>query len=668
MSTVQSPRSLEEYLASGTSHDVLNRRLSTAARAMSGRKDVSVRAVFGVRLPAPAWCEIETGAIVLEGDRAYDGANPATLNPLTPVGRARCPVMMGFVAHEAGHAAHSRNLPQIVELIEGDPALRQVYGWLDDIRMEAQQIRRRPGDRNMLRASGLRMFAREPFDVPQGTEQGRRWAAGCLVSLTVGRVAAGSLRAADVAGVAPVARPVLGNDDYDALLAILDRAVLLADDDVDGMLACMNDIVAVLGELPIANGVPVFMLIGCGGKHSDPQDGDGDDQEGSVPAEGAKGDQEASGGADGDAAGDESGADSEAAGGAGEAPGGAADAEGAGEVSDGEGDGDADGAGARLSAAIQEALEAADAAAAGHAADAMGTDLAVAGILAAARDEALAEAEQEASDRQQQQQAKGTAERVFDRPAAQYRTRPPTMKERQLSGRLARVLREAQFVDVSVTYQPSDMPPGRVVGREAMLAAAQRDRRQPITAKPYRARRVRHGEKPPLTLGTMIDNSGSMGWAQSIMASTSYALSHAMTQIANGTTAAVTFGDARVTQLTRPKMPVSTVTAFPADGGHELFRSAFEALDGALNLTMGRGARVLVVVSDGHYYDDEVYAARRAVERLTRRGGHVLWLTGAEHAGTIPVQAHKVVLDTNRPVDESVTAAITKALRDALRH
>jgi hypothetical protein len=66
--------------------------------------------------------------------------------------------------------------------------------------------------------------------------------------------------------------------------------------------------------------------------------------------------------------------------------------------------------------------------------------------------------------------------------------------------------------------------------------------------------------------------------------------------------------------------------------GWEQFDYAFRALDGELNLLNGKGARLLVVVSDGQYGGTGQDVARdKWLKYCVRNGVGVVWLTPREN-------------------------------------
>jgi hypothetical protein len=68
------------------------------------------------------------------------------------------------------------------------------------------------------------------------------------------------------------------------------------------------------------------------------------------------------------------------------------------------------------------------------------------------------------------------------------------------------------------------------------------------------------------------------------------------------------------------------VSVYSAEDGTEKFGNAFSALDGALNLLHGNGAKLLVIVSDGQYTGDEQTKCKEIVSKCKEAGVAILWL------------------------------------------
>jgi len=206
-------------------------------------------------------------------------------------------------------------------------------------------------------------------------------------------------------------------------------------------------------------------------------------------------------------------------------------------------------------------------------------------------------------------------------------TRTPTADERAAARMFARALSTAGVRDRVPVKSTSTIPPGRLRMRGALAADAQRAAGAMPTAEPFTRTTRRVAPAPPLRLGIACDVSGSMEYLREPVASTAWILADAATRATVPvTTATVIFG-AHVRPITHPGAAPTVVTEFKADDGSHDIATATTALDGALGLSHPGAARLLVIVSDGHFDHDERAAGVRQVDRLRASGCAVLWLT-----------------------------------------
>jgi len=122
----------------------------------------------------------------------------------------------------------------------------------------------------------------------------------------------------------------------------------------------------------------------------------------------------------------------------------------------------------------------------------------------------------------------------------------------------------------------------------------------------------------------MVDISGSMHSAMEPMASTAWIMGEAVRRV-QGKCAMVYYGDSVFPTLRAGEKP-NEVKVYTAPDSTERFDKAFKAIDGSLNLLYGRGARLLVIVSDGLYTREETENAQTIVKECERNGVGVLWL------------------------------------------
>jgi hypothetical protein len=145
------------------------------------------------------------------------------------------------------------------------------------------------------------------------------------------------------------------------------------------------------------------------------------------------------------------------------------------------------------------------------------------------------------------------------------------------------------------------------------------------TANQWERRIRKHTDEPTLNVGVMVDISGSMRAAMEPMATTAWVMSEAVRRV-QGKAAMVYYGQ-DVFPTLKAGQHLDGVKVWSANDPTEKFDKAFKALDGALNLLNGNGARLLVVVSDGVYTDGECRNATKWVKRCEQQGVAVLWLT-----------------------------------------
>jgi hypothetical protein len=109
-------------------------------------------------------------------------------------------------------------------------------------------------------------------------------------------------------------------------------------------------------------------------------------------------------------------------------------------------------------------------------------------------------------------------------------------------------------------------------------------------------------------------------------------------------TATVIFGH-HVRPITHPGTAPTEVTEFTANDNWEDIPTAIDALDGALGLSRPGAARLLVIISDGHFRDIPRHDAQQRLDRLRTTGCGVLWLT--TDATDTPGRCHRA--PDNRP-------------------
>ena len=244
------------------------------------------------------------------------------------------------------------------------------------------------------------------------------------------------------------------------------------------------------------------------------------------------------------------------------------------------------------------------------------------------------EVKNRAKDSKEQQENEEVANEVFGKgtgpmPESPTRSRliesrKPKSEERSAAVVVARMLEKAKYRERDAVEIASILPPGRLRTKALVQQAAQRERgiNKPVEA--FRRTVRKQTEDPTLTVGVLVDISGSMNSAMEPMAVTAWVMSEAVKRV-QGRTAMVYFGQ-DVFPTLKPGQHLDDVSIYSAMDGTEVFDKAFKALDGSLNLLHGNGARLLVVVSDGCFTGKEVQATRKWIARCEQSGVAVLWI------------------------------------------
>ena len=249
------------------------------------------------------------------------------------------------------------------------------------------------------------------------------------------------------------------------------------------------------------------------------------------------------------------------------------------------------------------------------------------------QEESEAQAQAKAKDAKEQHENKDVAQKVFNKSTTEaggdtssrlVETRKPTSAERVAAVTISKMLEKAKYRDRDATEITSILPPGRLRSRAIVQNAAMKTRGVVQQSEAWRRTVRKQTEETTLTVGVMVDISGSMGDAMKPMATTAWVMSEATRRV-QGKCAMVYYGS-DVFPTLKAGQHLEEVRVYSATDGTEKFDKAFRALDGALNLLNGNGARLLVIVSDGQYTEEEKSKARKWTKRCGESGVAVLWL------------------------------------------
>lgn len=264
---------------------------------------------------------------------------------------------------------------------------------------------------------------------------------------------------------------------------------------------------------------------------------------------------------------------------------------------------------------------------------------------------------------------KGTGPMATSRSSSRlYDKRMPTSAERVAAVKVATMLDKAKYRERDIHEISSVTPPGRLRTRALVQGAALKSKGIMAQTEPWRRNVRTHTDEPTLKIGVMVDISGSMGSAMEPMAVTAWVMSEAAKRVQ--ARAAMVYYGSDVFPTLKPGQSLDQVHVYTAPDGTEKFDKAFKAIDGALSLLHGDGARLLVVVSDGHYTWDESEKAAAWIKRCHAEGVAVLWLPfDAGHTAiNICKGTDAVVLsgrldpaDAATKIGQAAAAALTKA-------
>ena len=202
--------------------------------------------------------------------------------------------------------------------------------------------------------------------------------------------------------------------------------------------------------------------------------------------------------------------------------------------------------------------------------------------------------------------------------------RKPEAHERAAAVKIAQMLEKAKYRERDEHEIQSILPPGRLRTRAIVQNAAYKAQGSMQVANPWRRTVRKHTDDPTLSIGVMVDISGSMGSAMNPMAVAAWAMSEAARRV-QARAAMVYFGQ-DVFPTLKPGQHLDQINVYTAPDSTEKFDKAFKALDGSLNLLYGNGARLLVVVSDARYTSVETERAKYWLKECDDKGVAVLWL------------------------------------------
>jgi hypothetical protein len=217
-------------------------KMTAQVAPVAGRDDLTVTVAPGAGRGAPA-CFIPASAEI-EVNADHLPVDPATADPANPADRERYPALWGATVHECAHAAHSRwRAPKGT-----DAAWAAAATALEESRIEARQVARRPADRAWLRACTCQIvvgdFAAAAAPPASAAE------AGSAAALILAREDAGILETGEAEPVARAVATVIGEEKLGQLRQVWREAHRTRDDDARGMVRLGRRWCRILGVQP----------------------------------------------------------------------------------------------------------------------------------------------------------------------------------------------------------------------------------------------------------------------------------------------------------------------------------------------------------------------------------------------------------------------------------
>ena len=605
--TLDRPEVHEDWLAATATANTYTAKAVRGMEAFKVRIGPGLAPESGTAQWNPLSREIEIAAQVM-----LPGVRPEAVDFMDELFRERYPLAVGALVHETSHALFSQTTPYQMDVLQDsliasghmdkDAKLTRVHVdvlvALEEHTCEWKMWRRQPGLQRYLPAIVFDLLGRD-FKIGDDA-----YGAGGMVALLLARADAGTLGARTVKPFRDEIAKILTEDQITTLLGLAEEYrnldQMLADHypahEQAASIAAMRSIAVrwleTLGidpeATPEAGGITI--MIDLDGEESD-ESGDGDGEE------------------DGDG--------------------------GSGSASDGSEDGEEDGDGSQAAKDGKGGEEGRD--------KARKFSVSMRDMVAEAKHiewirhvgkvgdvKAKRELERRAIEAERKRVGAKAAGKAFpshgytetERMGASSVTwLDPTAKERAAATLLAKELERIVATEPVITETKMNRPGKRVLGRGIVQRKAQAMQGRVPTADYWKGRHRAMPDVPPITIGVMMDISGSMRAAAHPLASTSFVIANAVERL-GGKFAVVAFGSG-ATGLVAPGQRLQHKPFISPHDGTEAFREGFNALDAKLDLVNGEGAKILVMLSDG------VFVSSRDAEYADQIIGNVLPKNGA---------------------------------------
>jgi hypothetical protein len=200
--------------------------------------------------------------------------------------------------------------------------------------------------------------------------------------------------------------------------------------------------------------------------------------------------------------------------------------------------------------------------------------------------------------------------------------RAPVTAELTAAVLLAQRADEINIAGDTVTETFHELPPGDIRFEQLVDQRVQLSRGHMPHAEAFSRTEIAHAPRTQIKAGVALDISGSMAHMAALGSSLAWVVGSAIQRL-DGQVATVAFSN-EVYPLVAPSEQQDSVAMTGTSAGNHRFAEAQQMLDGALDLTDGDGARLLVVFSDAEFFDPD---ETKYLGEATKAGVHVVWLT-----------------------------------------
>lgn len=220
--------------------------------------------------------------------------------------------------------------------------------------------------------------------------------------------------------------------------------------------------------------------------------------------------------------------------------------------------------------------------------------------------------------------------------------RHPTQKENARAVAMATTLKKLRYRGPNVSRRGVQTPGGRLDTRQLVQMTAQRMRGTTITATPWQRNYTTPNEQPGLTCALVLDTSASMATAQKAILSLNWVFSHATHSI-GGTVSTWGFGGDAFEIIRAGTRPASVPTVKDTGAGSSGAALALANAAADAKLETATGARVAVVVTDAALDKGEDEKLDAVFATLRQKGVVTLLLQYGDYTSAQGITAAKIV-------------------------